>query len=151
VIPKFYQGMMISSRYDLREFVSPQAWKQFGESSIWLIDKRIVDFAEWFSDYIDQKAIVNDWHTGREYKQSGYRIPTDQTSKAEFTQHKFGRAEDLKAKGMDYEVLRDVIRDNFKSLNQMFGITTIEKDCPTWLHVDCRWTGLNTLLEVNFK
>ena len=140
---------MISKNYDIREFVPPAIYKQYGESSIWFIDQRIVLFNEWLCEYFSVKVIVNDWHKGGQYHDSGFREPG--AVGAKLGQHHFGRATDSKVPGQEYEVVRDEIRRNFKALNQRFGITTIEKDTPTWLHADTRWTGRPDLFEVNFK
>lgn len=141
----------MNANFDIREYVSPEAYAILGNSSIWLMDLRIISFKEWLEQYLSALVVVNDWHKGGQYHQSGFRIPADQTSKAVLTQHKFGRAIDMKAKGYDPEQIRQIIRDNYKSLNARFGITCIELDCPTWAHADCRWTGLDHLLEVPFK
>jgi len=141
---------MISANYCIQEYVPPTIFKQFGEMSIWFIDQRIVLFNEWLSEYCGVKAIVNDWHKGGQYHDSGFRDPLASIG-APHGQHFYGRATDSKVPEQDYEVLRDLIRSNFKSLNARFGITTIEKDTPTWLHVDTRWTGLDHLFECNFK
>ena len=140
---------MISKNYDIREFVPPAIYQQFGGSSIWFLDQRIVLFAEWLTEYTGRKAVVNDWHNGGQYHGSGFREPG--SIGASRGQHHYGRAADFKVQGQDPEVLRDEIRRNFKALNQRFGITTIEKDTPSWLHVDIRWTGRPDLFEVNFK
>ena len=141
---------MISKHYRIEEFVSPPTIQLFGANAIWFLDQRIVLFADWMCDYFGSHVIINNWHEGGQYKESGFRDPGSSTG-AVRGQHRFGRAADFKVPAVDCEFVRDEIRKNFKSLNQRFGITTIEQDTPTWVHVDTRWTGLDHLLEVPYK
>ena len=141
---------MISQHYTIQEFVPPVIYQQFGDNSIWFIDQRIVLLADWLCDYFGVHLIVNDWHKGGQFKESGFRDPATSTGAAR-GQHKFGRAADFKHPQMDAEGVREEIRRNYKALNQRFGVTTIEQDTPTWCHVDLRWTGLDKLLEVPYK
>ena len=69
---------------------------------------------------------------------------------AGMSQHKFGRAADVIISGMSSEEVRKLIKNNFTELKAL-GLTTIEKDTPTWCHFDCRFTGQDELLEVAFQ
>ncbi len=142
--------MMISKNYDVRELVPPEIWAAFGEKSIRFGRTNVVEFLEWLSDYLNVHVVVNDWHKGGHYKNSGFRLP-DCLEGAKLSQHKFMNAIDCKAEGFDAETLRGIIRENFQALHDRFGVTTIEEDTPGWLHVDFRWTGMSILLEVPFK
>lgn len=95
---------------------------------------------------MDKPIFINTWHQQGQYKESGYRTP-NATTGAKYSQHRFGRAGDLKISGIDYEEFRDVIRKHWAD----FGVTTIEENTPSWLHVDIRNTGLDKLLEVPYQ
>ncbi len=145
---EIHKPYWISEHFDIREFVDPDTWNQFGENSRWFIDKRLVDCVELLRELTGSPIIINDWHVGGRFKESGLRNPITSTG-ARYSQHKFGRAADCKLNG-NTEDVRNIIRknwDKFKSL----GLTTIEKDTPTWVHLDCRYTGLDTLFEVPYK
>jgi hypothetical protein len=150
---KFYNhspAMKVSENYDVREFVPKETFDKFGDKAIWFVNPNLVKFAEWLSEQFGVHAVVNNWHTGGQYQYSGYRPPT-YTQGAKESQHRCHNATDNKVAGVDPERVREEIRNNFKDLHDKFGITTIEKDCPTWTHVDCRWTNQDNLLEVPYQ
>lgn len=160
--------MKISENYDLREFISPMTYSKFGNNGIWFVNPLQVQFGEWLTSYLNKKAIVNNWHffdeaptaeaakladwylEGHIYTHSGYREPACSEGAKE-SQHRCHNGNDWKVPGFEAETLRMIVRENYAVLNQRFGITTIEKDTPTWLHADNRWTMLDHLFEVNFK
>jgi len=57
------------------------------------------------------------------------------------SQHRFGRAIDLKVKGMKADEVREDIIQNF-DIYKKVGLTTIEDGAfaPTWCHIDIRDT-----------
>ncbi len=140
---------MLTKNFIIQEFVTPEIYKIFGENSIWFIDKRIINVAQYLRETLNVPATINNWHSGGQYKESCLRNFQTSTG-AKYSQHKYGRAADIKFYGLTPEEVRDYIRKNFPVLSTM-GLTTIEKDTPTWVHVDCRNTGTNTLFEVPYK
>jgi hypothetical protein len=148
--------MKISPHFVSEEFISKDMHNDLVTKGInpqWFIRKNVVDFCEWLANYYHPKAIIiNNWKWGGGARESGLRSP-DSTTGAHYSQHKFKDAVDIKIKGVTPSEIRKVIIDNFTYLNITFGLSTIEKveDTPTWTHCDFRWTGLDTLLEVNGK
>lgn len=142
--------MAISKHYIIEEFVPPVVHKQFGERSLWFIDQRLALFGDWLCDRFGEHATVNNWHLGGPKVNSGYRDPNCPEG-AFRSAHKRGIAADYKLRNVSSEEVRSEIRKNFAELNRMFGLSTIEKDTPTWVHVDFRWTGLPSLFEVPYK
>lgn len=141
--------MNVSKNFILKEFIDPELYMLRADKSIELIDPRIIGIAQFFRDYFGQPITINNWHKGGGYKESGLRRFLTKTG-AKFSQHKFGRAIDMKIQDVDPEEARQEIRkhwDKFKTC----GMTTIEDGTPTWLHVDCRYTGTDTLLIIPFK
>lgn len=136
--------------FDVREFVPPEIWQQFGEKSVWFIDMKLVEFLEWVYKHFGIKPVVNNWHEGGQFKYRGFRPPTCTTG-AKLGQHRLARAVDFSVSGSDPEIIRDEIRRYWNDLYRLYGITTIEKDCPAWVHVDRRYTGMDELLEVPFQ
>ena len=139
--------MRVSKNFIIQEFVTPNIYRRWGNSSIWFVDKRVIDIAQWLKDYTGAIVILNDWYWGGDYENSGTREAFSLIG-VEFSQHKFGRAGDPKIEGFPAQEVREIIRNNFKQLNQL-GLTTIEKATPTWTHYDVRFTGSDKLLEVN--
>ncbi|MEI6062053.1 MAG: hypothetical protein WCR72_15230 [Bacteroidota bacterium] len=133
----------------IQEFIDPVTFGIRGERSIEMIDSRIVSLAQFFRNHFKVSVTINNWHLGGQYKESGTRSFLSKTGAA-LSQHKMGRAIDMKLEGLDPEHIRREIRLNF-ALFKAAGLTTIEKDTPTWVHADCRFTGIETLYEVPYK
>ena len=140
--------MKVSKDFDIREFVPEEIWNKFGANSIWFIDKRCIEFAQWVRDLTGKSVTINNWHTGGQYKDSGYRMPDTETG-ALFSQHKLGNAIDIKIDGFSGEQLRDLMAKNKQQFLKY--MTTIELGTKTWLHVDCRQTNLDDIYLVPFR
>ena len=140
--------MNISKHFTIQEFVYPELYNQWGDKSIYFLDQRIVNVAEFIREKINKPITINNWHTGGQYKESGLRSLNTSTGGA-LSQHKFGRAADLKVQGMTPAQVLQFIKDNWAELHAL-GLTTVEDIAmtPTWLHIDVRWTGLSELLIV---
>ena len=139
--------MQVSKNFVLEEFIPKEFYNYWKESAIWFIDPKIVTIAQWFHDYLNKGIIINNWHVGGMFNESGLRDFKTSTG-AEFSQHKYGRAIDIKCTGMTGDDLRDIVKKNVKDL-MAIGLTTIELKTSTWLHCDCRYTNSSQLLYVN--
>jgi hypothetical protein len=135
--------------FQIQEFVTRESYIARGEKSIELMDSRIIAVAELLRDLIDKPCIINNWHLNGQYHESGLRS-MDTATGAKWSQHKYGRAIDVKVIGMKSEEVRQFIRLHWQEFKAV-GLTTIEKDTNGWVHLDCRYTGLDGLLEVPFK
>lgn len=140
--------MKVAPNFDLRELVSPEAYATLGDSARWCIDPKLVDVVQAIRTIAGKPVTVNNWHAGGRYTQSGYRTPTEKTG-AKLSQHRFGRAADLKIAGLTPLDGLQLLKDNWYVLSRL-GLTTVEdpEHTPTWLHVDTRWTGQDELLIV---
>lgn len=141
--------MKVSKDFELREFVDPVTYMIRGEKSIELVDNRLITLTQFFRDYFGVPTTVNNWHLGGQYNESGLRTWLTKTG-AKYSQHKYGRAADLKLQGLDPEEVRQEIRRNWPKFKTV-GLTTIEKDTPTWNHISVQYTGLETLHEVPYQ
>lgn len=139
----------LTPHFRLEEFVPKEIFDTYAGNSIWFIDQRIVTICEWMRVKIGKAITINNWHTGGTYNLSGYRTP-DSIIGARLSQHKRGAAADIKVAGLTPPEVAAFIKLNFAELNKM-GLTTIEKDTPSWTHFDCRWTKSPYLLEVTFQ
>jgi uncharacterized protein YcbK (DUF882 family) len=140
--------MKISANFDLRELVCPEAYTALGDNAKWLLDPKLVAVVQEIRNLAGKSITVNNWHVGGNYKESGYRMPNSTTG-ASLSQHRLGRAADLKIAGMTPTQALKLVQDNWSKLSAL-GLSAVEDiSCtPSWLHVDVRWTDQNTLLIV---
>jgi hypothetical protein len=141
--------MQLTSHFKVEEFVPREIYNQYGDKSIWFIDSKIVTICDWLRVNLNRPITINDWHTGGQYNYSGYR-PPDCAIGAKLSQHKRGAAADIKVRDMTPVQVAAFIKANYKELFKL-GLTTIEKDTPSWTHIDTRWTGSPYLFEVPFQ
>lgn len=139
----------VDTTFVIQEFVPRKVYELWGEKSIWFVDPRIILFAQWLKDKTGSTVTINDWCFEGKYQYSGFRPPDCRTG-AKLSDHRFGRAIDVKVKNWDPEDVRQLIRDNWSYLFHHYGVTTIELDTPTWTHVGFRFTNLNDLLQIKF-
>jgi hypothetical protein len=140
--------MQIRPNFDLREFVPPSVWEDFGWAARWFLDPRMLDLAQFYRDFFEAPVRVNDWHYGGDFTERGFRLPSTETG-AELSQHKFGRAFDCNVKGMTPDEVRSQIKEN-ENLFMRKGLTTLESGAiaTTWVHSDIRTTDRNSILMV---
>jgi uncharacterized protein YcbK (DUF882 family) len=144
------ERIKLTEHFYLDEYIPKEIYLSFYSKSKWFLDPRLPILVEEIRKIFGIPLSINDWHQGGKFNYSGYRPPSS-TVGATYSQHKFGRAADLHFNGVSsYEPIRNQIRKNFFKLKE-YGLTTIEQDTEGWLHIDTRWTGLDTLLEVPYK
>lgn len=139
----------MTKNFSIQELVPPEIFSERGNAASQLMDISIVNVAQWLRDKTGKPITINNWSNGGQFKESGLRNFVTSTG-AKWSQHKYGRALDLKVEGIQAEEVRQLIRNNWTTLKAI-GLTTIEKDTPTWVHIDCRYTGMETLLEVPYQ
>ena len=142
--------IQISDHFYLDEFIDPIIYGKLGQRSLGFIDKRMIEAAEYIRNGLNSPLVINNWATGGQYRESGLRRYETRTG-ASMSQHKFGRAIDIKVKGYTPTEVHEFIIKNERFLVQSQIITTLEavKDTPTWTHLDCRLTMLDRILIVN--
>lgn len=126
--PKYFQ---------LQEVVPASVIQARGEKGWELMDDRILMGGDWLREK-HGSCVINGKIGDHVFKESGLRDPLTDTG-AKFSQHKFGRALDLKFLKTDTKTVYNFILENQAEARRN-GITTIEdiKDAPTWIHIDCR-------------
>lgn len=129
----------------LEELVDKPIFEKFGVNVLWFLDRSLVMCLDRLRDTVGPLTI-NNWHVGGSFHESGLRLFDTQTG-AFFSQHKYGKAFDLKPQKITVEQLYLHIVANHEKYPQ---ITTIENPAKTktWLHVDSRWHEGNELLIV---
>ena len=136
----------ISKNFYIQEFVPPEIFAKYGESSRWFVSPFQISVAQLIRDITAKKTYVNTWHAGGSLKQRGTRFGT---FGAAYSQHRLANAIDISVEGLNPSEIHDLIvrrADYFKKL----GLTTIEdlRYTPTWIHLDARWTNKSQFLYV---
>jgi len=132
---------MVSEHFCIQEFVDPKTYKDRGDSSIGLINRKLIDIAEFVRSKIGKPITINNWHAGGQFKESGLRNPNTSTG-AKLSQHKLGCAIDCKASGYSGDEWEIFVRENAKELYNL-GVRRIEDKnlATTWLHIDTKEHG----------
>jgi hypothetical protein len=150
--------MKVTKDFFLTEFVSKRIWDAFGEKSIWFIDPKIITLAQFVRDTFNKPITINNWWDNIDGKNqiaqaderqySGFREPKC-TIGGELSQHRHGRAIDIKVSGLSPQEIYDYILKN-SDVFRAVGLTTLEdiRDTPTWNHLDVRNTGKGEILIV---
>ncbi len=133
--------------FRIEELVPPETHQQRGDQSWHLIDRTAAGI-------LDQLRLaygpltVNDWLWGGNYTMSGFRPPGTDVG-ADLSQHRFGRAFDVKPSDTTVQHMYADILDNMAMWRDL-GLTVLEDvhHTPTWLHFDARWTGQDGIVVV---
>lgn len=141
--------MKLSRNFYLEELVHPDFLTIPGLSPVWLLDPRIIRLAQFVRDRFNKPVTINDWESGGAYRNSGLR-PFNSAEGAAWSDHKFGRAIDVKVRDIEArEIQTDVIR-NYPAYQAM-GLTAMEHGTPTWTHLCCRNTRQNSLMLIQIN
>ena len=140
----------ISENFFLDEFIPPEIYTARGSQSIQLLDMRIIMGVQKLRELANVPFTVNNWARGGRFKERGLRS-ANTTTGARWSQHKYGRAVDIDPQGITIAQLFAILKANEKWFIERSFITTVENisATPSWLHVDCRYTGQDSLLIVN--
>lgn len=131
-----------SPYFDLREFVDRRTFELLGKKAAWCVDPKIVAVCDLLREKVGMPVKINTWHYAKKgqksYVDSGFRARWS-TVGAVFSQHRMGRAADVKIDGMTPTQAQILILAN-KAEFIAAGITAMEdvKYTPTWNHLDCR-------------
>jgi|694.fasta_scaffold18667_2 hypothetical protein len=139
----------VSENFFLDEFVPPDIYNERGQRAIQLIDIRVFMAAQFLRDTIGKPMVVNNWWNGGKFTQRGLRRHDSKTG-ARWSQHKYGRGFDFHVSNMTVSEVHAIIMQHEEMLINRQWITVIEdkRDTPTWVHCDCRNTGLDQILIV---
>jgi len=127
--------MFIPEGFELYELFPPEIFRSYQPLTLWgVFDDRL----KITMDRLRKRygpMVANDWYWGGANQYRGWR-PWDCKIGAELSQHKFGRAIDLKPVKESVDKVRaDVLADPWN--DDFRYITCIEMEVP-WLHIDTR-------------
>ena len=121
--------------FKIEELVAPETLEQHGENRCWLMfDDRILRAADIIREDFGP-MIVNNWATGGDRTQSGYREHWMQYY-SPTSQHSFGRALDMLPQQAMLAEIQRKIRTNRDRYSFITGLE--QGEGITWLHIDCR-------------
>ncbi len=126
------------NHFRIEELVSPELFEQFRDRQhiLWQqFDSRRLYSLDMLRELFGSTTI-NNWVWEGKYVSSGLRLSGD-SHYSPTSQHSHGRGFDLKFRDEKPEILRAFIIRNPQD-ERLKYITCIEKDTPTWLHIDCR-------------
>ena len=121
--------------FKVYELVDPKTYKDRGIKAWELLDPKLLRLIDTLRETFGS-ATINDWKWGGKFKWSGLRTSECKIG-AKYSQHRFGRAADLKFRHISPADIRKAIRKD-KVYFQEMGVTCIENKTATWLHVDVR-------------
>lgn len=135
--------MKVSQNFELQEFIDPVTWAEKKDKSINLIDSKLINIAQYIRSTTGKPVTINNWHRGGPYKESGLRRK-DTSTGAKFSQHKMGKAIDVKIHGMTGAQMNDWAKAHKTELFNL-GVRQIEHKSltKTWLHLSTKNTGVN--------
>lgn len=118
--------------FRIQELVPKALFTDVPEDYLWgLFDNRLLVLLDLFRERYGP-AVVNNWANGGKFDQSGFR--TEKIG-AKLSQHRYGRAADMKFSHVSPEEIRLDIKHNLFVPEQL---TCVEEDTETWLHIDVR-------------
>jgi hypothetical protein len=134
--------IQVTDNFFLDEFIDPVTYSARGARSIELMDMRIVLALQHLREITSRAIVVNNWVKKGSLRLRGYR-PEGTRIGAKWSQHKHGRALDFHIAGMTTTEVHALIMAHEKFFVERQWITVIEdaRDTPSWVHIDCRYTG----------
>jgi len=121
--------------FDLSELVPPQVQSELGDQAILLLEPRMLMMIDGIRNFFNRRITVNNWHYGGQFTLRCFR-PSDTTTGARWSQHKFGRAADMDIEGYTAEQARSIILANQK--NPELTYISVMESKVNWVHADCR-------------
>lgn len=128
--------MNVPVGFVLQELVPPDVFGLLGDKAIRLIDPNVLAIlAQIRADY--GPLIVNNWHTGGQFKFRGFR-PLNCTEGAPKSMHKEGKAIDCHSPRISVEQLRREVIAKAKTRHPIYSLIGGIEGGVNWLHFDTR-------------
>lgn len=122
--------------FKVKELVSLNTYKQYGEDSIKFLDTKALHALENVREIVGVPLICNNWAAGGTRNYCGYREPTCSIG-AKNSYHKQGKAFDLISTKLTAKEMRDILDKNRDKLSFPIRIEKWDGDREiTWLHID---------------
>lgn len=134
--------MYTCKHFGIKELVSDIAYAKQSERCWRFLDPIALKGIDTLRE-IYGSCTINDWAWGGTFRYSGLRLQDELPQSSQFSAHRFGRAFDLK---FDAATPEQVRQDILNGVINVRGLTELELDTPTWVHVafNTNVTGLLT-------
>ena len=123
--------MQKCKHFKIYELVDPITYEKFGQKSWEFLDPNALITLDLLRETFGP-AVVNDWKWGGKYQWSGLR-PFHCKKYAKYSQHRFGRAFDVKFNRFTAQEIRTAIKSDLEYWSE--HISRIEKKV-SWFHFD---------------
>jgi hypothetical protein len=146
--------MKISENFKMQEFLTPEDYKKIIATKepivefFNLIDKKIVDAAEFIRESTNKPMIINTWDSGGQFSLRGLR-PLNCKIGAKQSMHKKGKAFDFNVIGLSDNEVKQWVISNEKKLYDL-GIRRMESKefSPSWCHLDLKETKIKNKIVI---
>jgi len=140
----------VSENFYLDEFMHPTIYRSLGGGSLKLIDERIITIIQELRVDIKAPIYINNWFNGNPVYSGSLKIPNKYINSglrlakgigATYSQHRYGRAVDIKVKGFTPKEVQEFILKNEDKYRKL-GLSRLEDAdyTKTWNHLDCAFT-----------
>jgi hypothetical protein len=134
----------IKKYFCVEEFVSPNVYNRYGETSWQFICPRLLKTILWIRTNLDKPMTINNWKWGGNFSQRGLRENTSdivskktKSGKMYLSAHTMGKAVDFDAKGMSAEEVRMWLKEMENELPYHVRLEHNMKGKPiSWVHID---------------
>jgi len=137
---------MKAKYFNIKEFVSLNVYKKYGESAWRFIDEKLIITMDALRENLGRPIIINSY--GRNLHQRGLRANKDEIVESKtgyyISQHCLGKASDFHVVGMTIREVYDHILNNRELYPYIKRIENISKT-PTWIHIDVANTESNDI------
>jgi hypothetical protein len=139
----------IPRNFILQEFVCPHIFNKYGKQAWSFIDDRLLQTMDLLRDKIGKPIYINNWDSGGKYDERGYRciqcsivLQAVNACILYASAHTRAQACDFEVKGMSAIKAREWLIGNPSILPYPIRL---EKNAPTWNHLDICNTGKNKI------
>jgi len=133
--------------FSIEEWVPREIASRYGKKAFMFLDTRILWTGDSFREYFNKPIFVNNYKFNGNLQYRGFR-PPDVSVGASLSQHRFGRALDFEVSGISANEVRQEITSHPSEVAFQY-IKRMEKDTPTWTHVDCANTLQDEIILFN--
>jgi hypothetical protein len=123
----------------IEQLVPPEISSARGDGAWELLDSAALISLDQLVDAFGRMT-VNNWHTGGNFRESGLRLPGTRTG-AVFSQHKYGRAFDIKPIDVKPQfIYAEILKDpkRFPFITTLEDISATSTPSGGWVHFDTR-------------
>lgn len=145
----------VTKYFTLPELVSRDVYKKYSDFAWRVFDTRLLDVIVWLREGLGIPLVCNNWATGGQLQQRGYRentcqIVSDKTKAKQIylSPHPLGKGVDLSSGQMSAKDIRRWIRANIDSCPWPIRLEN-DKSAPTWVHIDTMNELPSKLIEFN--